>query len=92
MILTSLFFRDSKKKKKKKTPLYDELNKDLKSLESFHSDLPQEICSIIYKVWDAYLFRSEKEFLHHMTSLINHLAKNERSLKAIKKYIYKVGR
>ena len=39
-ILTSLFFRDSKKKKKRKALLYDELNKDLKSLESFHSDLP----------------------------------------------------
>ena len=60
-------------------------------MESFHSDLFQETCYIIYKAWDTHLFRSEKEFLHHITNLINHLVDKERSLKAIKEHIYKVG-
>ena len=38
-ILTSLFLRDLKRKKKEKVPLYDELSKDLKVIESFHSNL-----------------------------------------------------
>ena len=61
-------------------------------MESFHSDLLQETCSIIYKTWDAHLFKYEKEFLHHMISLINHLVEKKHSLKAIKEHIYKVRR
>ena len=61
-------------------------------MESFHSDLFQETCSIIYKAWDAHLFRPKKKFFHHITSLNNHLAEKEYFLKAIKEHIYKVGR
>ena len=68
------------------------MSKDLKAVKSFHSDFPQKIYSIIYKAWDAHLFRPKKEFLHQMTSLINHLAEQEHSLKAIKEHICKVGR
>ena len=92
MIYLYLYFSGLKEEEKGKSPFIWWTEKRSKSCEILLFWSSPRNYSIIYKLWDAHLFWSEKKFFHHMTSLINHLAEKEHSLKAIKEHIYKAGR